>query len=223
MQSWISTCHSTLLCFFSSFMRRVICWATRALTNVVLLFLLFIKYFRVFVKAMTTLPVTMISLCYCESVIICVKHILRGFKLVFSLLLGQTPVQEEACLWTCPRQICLIHPVSFCFPLVHNQCQHRHAPPQGSSALPGLATPAREEKIRPWGNPSVAGSCTECEDHGVVASTLSLLTLHLGALPSAPLQAEPQAPLSSPSYECVLQSSGFCSVMRFDSTWNVDI
>lgn len=67
-------------------------------------------------------------------------------------------------------------------PLVHDQRQHRHAPPPGSSALPGLTDPTREEKSWSWWNPSVAGSSTECEDHGMVASTVSLLTLHIGAL-----------------------------------------
>lgn len=73
----------------------------------------------------------------------------------------------------------------FCL-LVHNKCKHRHAPPPRSACVPGLATPTGEEKSGSRWDPGGVGSCTQCEAHGLVASTVPLLNL-LMSLSSQPL------------------------------------
>lgn len=75
----------------------------------------------------------------------------------------------------------------FCL-LVHNKCKHRHAPPPRSACVTRLATPTGEEKSGSRWDPGGVGSCTQCEAHGLVASTVPLLNL-LMSLFSAPTTA----------------------------------
>lgn len=67
--------------------------------------------------------------------------------------------------------------------LVYNQGQHRHAPPSCSSGVPGLTDPAGEEEGGSGRDPGGFGSSTQCEAHGLVASTVPLRTLRIGLPP----------------------------------------
>uniref|UniRef100_A0A3P8NX28 Transmembrane protein 183A n=1 Tax=Astatotilapia calliptera TaxID=8154 RepID=A0A3P8NX28_ASTCA len=69
---------------------------------------------------------------------------------------------------------------------IHNKCKHRHAPPPRSACVTRLATPTGEEKSGSRWDPGGVGSCTQCEAHGLVASTVPLLNL-LMSLSSQPL------------------------------------
>lgn len=97
----------------------------------------------------------------------------------------------------------------FCL-LVHNKRKHRHAPPPRSACVPRLATSTGEEKSGSRWDPGGVGSCTQCEAHGLVASTVPLLNL-LMSLSSQPLLQ--QALHQEPHY--------LATLIKDDTWWSV--
>lgn len=98
----------------------------------------------------------------------------------------------------------------FCL-LVHNKCKYRHAPPPRSACVTRLATPTGEEKSGSRWDPGGVGSCTQCEAHGLVASTVPLLNL-LMSLSSQPLLQ--QALHQEPHYY-------LATLIKDDTWWSV--
>lgn len=110
----------------------------------------------------------------------------------------------------------LIH---FVFPIVHNQREHRHAPPPCTPGVPGLSSSTGEKEGRSGWDPGGAGSCTWCEAHGLVASTIPLCTLHKGVLPRQSLLDEgiTQRTLLSSccSHQMKNYKGWFCQIQNF--------
>lgn len=61
---------------------------------------------------------------------------------------------------------------------VHNQREHRHAPPSRPSAVPGFSSSAWKAERGSGRDAGCPGSCAQREAYGLVASALPFVTLH---------------------------------------------